>query len=336
MREHIRERDAAGAQPEQVHLVAARDVLDHLVGSLFGGQVVVQAPGSVTQPGIRVPPDDHEYPDALADGELGQRPPGRQIQDVVPVDLRRDHQQRNSADPGRGRRVLQQLEHLLPVDHGARSAGEVLADDEVLAVSRGGHPAARQITQHVLGAAHQRHAAGLGGLPQRGGVGAQVVGRGQRGRDDVGREPGARLLLPGRVHRLIHLAHPQLKQPVGLSHDAEVGDGPPRLVAEPLVTLVKRQIRLAERDLGQLPGQPRHLPGHRGRINQIGHRGHHVQGQHVGRCLGRVGRASEGVCGLGVIVHDLSSFEAGVTLGLPFVTLLLLSAPGRSRCPCPG
>ena len=158
----------------------------------------------------------------------------------------------------------------------------------LLAVGHGGHPAAGQILQHVLGAFHERQAAGLDGLPQGGGVGAQVVGRRHRGRDDVSREAGARLVLPGAVHGLVHPVHPQLEQPVGLAEDAEVGDGSPCLVGEALVPLVERDIRLAERDLGQLSGQPRHFLRDRGGVDKVGNRVDHVQRQHAGRCFGRL------------------------------------------------
>src|ERR1017187_4781300 len=133
-----------------------------------------------------------------------------------------------------------------------------------------------------------REAAGPGGLPQCSGVSAEVVGRSQRSRDEVRRDAGARLILPGAVHALVHPLHPQLEQPVGLAQQAEVGDAPPRLIREALVSLVERDIRLAERDLHHLSGQPRHFLRDSGGIGEVSDGVDHIQRQQAGRCFSRL------------------------------------------------
>jgi hypothetical protein len=166
---------AAGAQAEPVQRVAAGDLPHHRRGAQQRGEVGVQAPAAVAEVAARVPPGDHEHLDALGDRELDDRPAGRQVEDVVPVHLRRHHQHRTGVHAGSGRRVLQQLEHLLPVHHRTRGAGDLLADRERLAVRVRRQPAASQVAQHVLGALVDRLAVRLSGAAQRDGIARQVV-----------------------------------------------------------------------------------------------------------------------------------------------------------------
>ena len=115
--EHERARQAARARAEQVDVVAAGDVGDDVERAQLGLDVVVDAPGAVLA--RRVAPHHREELHALADEVLDEAPARGQVEEVVLVDLRRDHQQRPDAHPLGRRAVLQDLADLVAVDHRA-------------------------------------------------------------------------------------------------------------------------------------------------------------------------------------------------------------------------
>jgi hypothetical protein len=170
--ERERCREAAGAHPEYVQVRAGRDLPDDVGGAQLRGDVVVQRPPSVVGlvlPGIA--PHDAEGMNALANGVLDEAAPRRQVEEVVLVDLRRHDKQRPAADLRGARRVLENLEHLLPVHHRAGAAGKVFADVERPGVDLGREPAIQhEITGHVAESAHQGSAAGVERSLQRRGL----------------------------------------------------------------------------------------------------------------------------------------------------------------------
>ena len=85
-----------------------------------------------------VAPGDHEYLVSLGDEVLDHAAAGRDIGDVVLVDHRRDHEQREPVHGGRGRLVLDELADVGAGHHRPRCHRQVLADLERVGLHHGG------------------------------------------------------------------------------------------------------------------------------------------------------------------------------------------------------
>ncbi len=134
---------------------------------------------------------------ALVDGPLDPGVLGAQVDDVELVDPRRDEQQRTLDHRLGGRRVLDQLEHLVAEDHLAGRGGDVLADDELVVVGLGDAEralAALHVLQHVLQAVDQILAARFDGGANHFRIGQREIGRRQGADELAGVEIG---LFPG-------------------------------------------------------------------------------------------------------------------------------------------
>ena len=184
---------------------AAGDLAGDLDGLLAGGDVGVEVP--VALGGRGVAPAHGEVRDRRLHHVLDQAAAGRDVGDVVLVDLRRDGDQR----PGRHRlglrRVLEQLEHLGAVHDLARRHRDVLADPERAGVDRRRHAAvAADVAGHVAQPGQEAGAAGLDGLGQRARVAGQGVGRRQRLDEQRQGEPGPLAALGVEVDLVDHVA----------------------------------------------------------------------------------------------------------------------------------
>src|SRR6185436_10114340 len=109
MRQGGRHGDAAGAHAERVDVVAAGDVAGDVDGPQVGPGVRVEPPVAVLLAGVA--PADGEELDAAADGVLDEAPPRGQVEEVVLVDLRRDHDHRPALHPGGRGGELEDLHH---------------------------------------------------------------------------------------------------------------------------------------------------------------------------------------------------------------------------------
>ena len=108
--EHRGQCDASGADAHGVGVVGPGDVAGDVDGLEDCGGVGVEVPVALL--GRRVAPAEREVGDAGGDRALDEAAAGRQIGDVVLVDLRRDDHERSLVDPPSGLLVLDQLEHL--------------------------------------------------------------------------------------------------------------------------------------------------------------------------------------------------------------------------------
>ncbi len=96
--------------PDRVGVVGPGDVAGDVDGLEARGGVGVEVPVALL--GRRVAPADREVRDARGDRALDEAAAGRQVGDVVLVDLRRDDHERSLVDPRRRLLVLDQLEHV--------------------------------------------------------------------------------------------------------------------------------------------------------------------------------------------------------------------------------
>ena len=172
-------RDRTGADAQDVGVGRAGDLAGNPDRLLAGGDVGVEVP--VPLRGGRVPPAHGEVLHPGGHRVLHQAAARSDVGDVVLVDLRRDRDQRPAVDRRRGRRVLDELEHLAPVDDLAGGDGQVPAHPEGSGVDGGGHPrVVAHVVREVAEARRQAHAPGLDGLGQRRRVAGQAVRRGRR------------------------------------------------------------------------------------------------------------------------------------------------------------
>jgi hypothetical protein len=121
--QQAREGDAAGAHAGDVRIVGAANGARHLEGFPAGGDVGVEAPVPLRSGGVA--PADGEVRNARRDRVFDEASAGSDVADVVLVDLRWDHNQRTCKRLRPCRLVLDELEHLSPVDDLARSHGEI-------------------------------------------------------------------------------------------------------------------------------------------------------------------------------------------------------------------
>ncbi|MNF72317.1 hypothetical protein D3C84_542890 [compost metagenome] len=168
--------DAAGAGAEDVEVLAAGDLEDHVDGFLQGIDVGGETPLALCLG--RVAPADDEGLQLAAQAEARQALLRRQVEDVELVDLRRHHQQRALMDALGDGFVLDQFQHVVAEHHGAFGRGEVLADLEGIHVHLAGHAAVvHQVLRQVGEAVQQALAAGLEEAFHGSRVGHAVGGR---------------------------------------------------------------------------------------------------------------------------------------------------------------
>ena len=190
-----RGQDAAGAQADDVDLGGLGDLARRAHRLQHGIAVGVQIPVPGSPAGIA--PGDHEYLISLRDEEFEHAAAGREVGDVVLVDHRRDHEQRELVHGGRGRLVLDELADVGAGHHRSRRHREVLADLERVGchhrrdVRGGGH-----IGDEGTGTPDDAQAARVDERLPRGRADQQVVARRGRG-DEIGQhELQARVVPP--------------------------------------------------------------------------------------------------------------------------------------------
>jgi hypothetical protein len=279
------EQRAAQAIADDVGIGLAGRRLDRVERGQRALQHVVLE-GLAGELGVGVDPGDHEDGEALGHGPLDEGVLLAQIEDIVLVDPGRDDQQRPLVDLFGGRRVLDQLDQVVLVDHLARRHRDVLADLEGLGV---GHPdlqpavAPVQVVQQVPQPLDQVLAARLHGRAQHLGVGHDEVGR-RHGVDELARVEID--LLGGLVVQALDLLNggldPARAQQIGLLDEVEdVVLVPGGVGKAPVVALGLERgfARTADQALrGGLPELHVVLPEVHLGLNQLGRVAHHARG----------------------------------------------------------
>ena len=260
VRSHHRSDDAAGAGSHECGLLAPGDPRRRVHGVQDSLPVGVEVPGRV--PGVRVAPGDHEHLQAAAGQVLRHAPSGRQVHHVVLVDRRRHDQQRDLPHRGRGRAVLDQLEHRRPQDHRPGRDGEVHPDLERVRLDHRRHPRrGRHVGDEMPEAGQGAAAAGIDGGLQRRRVQQRVIARGQRV-DQVGHPEtnafGVRPVQAGVCH---HPFRGPRSSQVCLHRPAQQRIARPSRIGEPAVAPGRLHLRRAHRDAGQLTQQLTAPPG---------------------------------------------------------------------------
>ena len=257
--------------------------------------------------GVGVDPGDHEHRVALLHDPADEGVLGLQVHDVELVDPGRDDQQRPPVHRVGGRAVLDQLHHVVPVDHLAGRDRDIAAQAEgalVGLVRPDLAMAARQIRDEVLHAVQHAGAAAVerGALRLR--VGGEQVGR----RHGVGEElQEERGLVAGVLVQPLGLVGqplaPAAVHQIGLLDGVEPDVVGPGLVGEPAVAAVRRGDRRrldAEHPAdGALPDGHvllaelcrEHAEPHRIGGELLPHRGHRV------RHGARIGDGGGGIAG---------------------------------------
>ena len=196
---------------------------------------------------VRIDPGDHEDGEALVHHPFDERLRRRQVQNIELVDPRRHDQQRRAVHLVRGRRVLDQLQHVVLEDDLARRHGEILADAE-------GRRVRLADLQQVTRALHVGHEL-LQALDQIGAVGGERLAHHLRiGRGEVRRREGARHLaqvVGGALARAViealrvgeRLLRPVRGDEIALLPEIEIGVRRPVGVAKPRVA----RLRLGDR-----------------------------------------------------------------------------------------
>ncbi len=168
-----------------------------------------------------VAPGHHEHRVAAVDRVADERVLRLQVEDVVLVDARRDHHQRPFRHFCRARRVLDQLDEVVLVDHLARGHGDIAAELERSLVGLADAAFAR-IGEQVRHAASECLALGLERGAQRRRIRRREIHR-AHGVDPLPRGE-ARAFLRLRIERraLDHLLDVLRREQVGLPQVIEV------------------------------------------------------------------------------------------------------------------
>ncbi len=226
--------DPAQAIAQRVDLLRAGDRLDH-PQRLHHAHLHIVRPLQVQDRVVGVLPTDGEQRKAGIDQVLVHRVLRPHVHHIVLVDPGRDGQHRDLAHLLRGRRVLDQLDQAVAVDHLARRDRQVLAHLES-AVGHHAYPALLQVRHQVLHALQQVGPAGARDLFQHLGVRGGEIGGAQRVgvllRPELGPlvQIGAHLLQPvGHIH------HPLGGDEIDLLHQVKGQVLAPGLVSEPPV-----------------------------------------------------------------------------------------------------
>jgi len=241
---------AAQAEPDQVDLAAAGDVLDD-VHRRAGAADEVVIHGGVGHRRVGVAVADREDRALVAHRPLDEAALRGEVHHVVLVDPGRAAQQRHVVDLAGLRLVLQDLDEVAAVDHLRRGGGEVAADLERRHVDLA-RPAVvvQHVVDEVAGAVGEAATAGVQRLLEHRRVGDREVRR----RERVGDEAQRQLRLAG-LHR-VEVGDAQQVQAVLAGGEVRLAQRPERGVAlpggveEPLVLRVDRH-----RAVRRLPGE---------------------------------------------------------------------------------
>ena len=171
---------------------------------LFAGrQVGLHVP--VALRGGRIAPADAERLDALLNRVLGEAAARRQVGGVELVDLRRHDDQRPLVHALGLRRVLDELESLAAVHHGAGRHREILADLELALVDLARHAEiVGEIVDEILQAVEQALAARLGDPLQRARIAEQRIRRRESFGEQLQHEARALAVVGGGVGAIEH------------------------------------------------------------------------------------------------------------------------------------
>ena len=190
--------------------------------------------------------------------------PGRQVHEVVLVDLRGHQDQRDGADGVGRRRVLQQLAHLVAEDDGAGGDRQVAADPEGRRVDVAGEAVIRHdVAPHVAEPRDHALAAGLEGALDDGGIEEREVGRRQGRGDDGGRQLGPLVGAPVEVGVVDQLQGRAGAGQIALAQAVEGRVLLPGPVLEAPVPRFGGDRRAADGHLGHLDAEADHPAGER-------------------------------------------------------------------------
>ena len=283
-RQRARKDRAAHAPAHGVDFVRAGD-RQHRVDRLHHAPLEVVVPADVAELGPRVAPRHEEHRQALFAREAHEGVLRLQVEDVELVDARRHDQQRPRGHLLGQRRVLDELQQIVLVDHRARGGRDVDADLERALVGDGDAPLLHVVEQ-VRHARGDALAAGFEREAQRLGVGGGEVRRAHRV-DELVREEAQLVLLAGvELGGLHHLGEQPGVEQVGLLEQAVPRVATPVLAVEAPVAalgghhglarlaaggqqagpqghllLPVVRLRLRERRVGQRPGKRLALGG---------------------------------------------------------------------------
>jgi hypothetical protein len=165
MTERARGDDPAGARRVHVHRRLPGDLSDRVARLEHRLRVGVEVEMALRSVGVA--PRDREHLLLLAEQPFHEAPPGRDVEDVVLVDPRRNEQQRHLVHPLGRRPVLDQLEYVGPQHHRAGRYRKISAHLELRHIDAGGEMRrARDIAQETPPASHQVGAADVDTLLQ--------------------------------------------------------------------------------------------------------------------------------------------------------------------------
>jgi hypothetical protein len=208
-------------------------------------------------PGILagIAPGDHEYLISLRHEELEHAAAGREVGDVVLVDHRRDHEQRELVHGGRRRLVLDELEDVGAGHHRSRRHRKVLADLERVGCHHRRDVRGRgHVGDEGTGTPHDAQAAGVEVRFPCGRADHRVVTRRGRGEEIGQHELQACVVPPVQLRVSQQLLGGLPDGQVGLKDALEHGVPAPRGIREPAVAARRSGRRTARRDAGEFRG----------------------------------------------------------------------------------
>ena len=252
--------DAAGAQRDGVDPVGAGDGRRHPEGLVQARHVGVEVPLPLLHGGVA--PADHVHLEPLGQRVLDQAAARCHVHEVVLVDLGRHEHHRPGVDQLGGRRVLDQLAHLVVEDHRPRGHTEVPPDGVGVGVGGAGQAVVGPDVSGEVGHARQdAAAAGLVGPDHGVGVEQQRVGGGQGRGGERGGQAGP--LLGAPVERGVVDQGQRGPGPgqVGLAQPSEGRVVGPGRVLEPPVLGLGGHAGASHGDPAQFESHPGHGAG---------------------------------------------------------------------------
>ena len=192
----------------------------------------------------RVAPRDHEDLMPLGEVVLGDAPTGRDVEDVVLVDRRRDEEQRDFANLLGRRPVLEQLEHFVAHDHRPRRDRQVPADLELALINRRRQTGrGSEITCQSPRAADEIASARVDRLLDDLGVRPWEICRRDRVEHVSGRQPRAAFCSPIDLRVGDQAVHGLAEGEVALEQTAKQPVALPRRIAEAPVAFRRGELR---------------------------------------------------------------------------------------------
>ena len=227
-------------------------------------------------PLLGIAPGNHEYLISLRHEEFEHAAAGRKIGDVVLVDHRRDHQQRELVHGFCGRLVLNELEDLRAGHYRSRRAGEILADLECTGFHhRRNARGRRHIRDQRADAPDGAHAAGVDERFPCGRAEQRVVARRGCG-DEIGQyELQALVAPPVQFGVSEQLLGGLPDRQICLDRALQQRVLAPRGIGKPAVAALRSDRRTACGNAGEIRGQLTgplgHHPGTAGQVNCVAH-----------------------------------------------------------------